>query len=611
MNLKHNSLNIFFKNEKYNKLSNSLNILWNGYSNSNNKLSLISYIEKNDNIFKNLYLEYLYELKKNILNEKHPISNLLINKRFHLWWMSKIEEKSFYKQSQIYECIKVIALKKIIEKNNFKEINLFNADNEVKIFIRELAKEKDIIFNSINDTSKFNPYNIKVVRVLRSLFNFLRFIYDRRLLIFRKKTKIKLNYKIVLFDFFNYYDLNSLKKNKIYKSIYWRSLTKNLFQNKIPILWVHTFYKNNDIKNINIASKLLSEANNHYQNNILLDSFINLSVITRTLIIYIKSAILFLITRNKKKLFYVKSLNLNLWHLLKNDFHDAFYGPDLIINTFYFYLYEKCMSKINKNSNGFFICENQSIEKCLVFNWNNKTKKNIYGIQNSTVRYWDLRYSEFKDKSFLDKKFHGVLYSKLLLNGQLSENVINTNEYYKKYIGKIEAFRYENIKNINFNKNKLLNKIHYKILIIGDSSDLINTNLLNYFNNYLYSNNKIKFYFKPHPLSNIHLKSKYSDFFIEKENITDCLEKYNYFVTSNATSASLELYLLNANLFVMLDNHILNLSPIRNLEGSIFFSDKDNFFDLMNKKKNIHSNLLFNSLYYSSKYQLFMKYIND
>ena len=61
----------------------------------------------------------------------------------------------------------------------------------------------------------------------------------------------------------------------------------------------------------------------------------------------------------------------------------------------------------------------------------------------------------------------------------------------------------------------------------------------------------------------------------------------------------------------MLDNHILNLSPIRNLEGSIFFSDKDNFFDLMNKKKNIHSNLLFNSLYYSSKYQLFMKYIND
>ena len=115
--------------------------------------------------------------------------------------MSKIEEKSFYKQSQIYECIKVIALKKIIEKNNFKEINLFNADNEVKIFIRELAKEKDIIFNSINDTSKFNPYNIKVVRVLRSLFNFLKFIYDRRLLIFRKKTKIKLNYKIVLFDF--------------------------------------------------------------------------------------------------------------------------------------------------------------------------------------------------------------------------------------------------------------------------------------------------------------------------------------------------------------------------------------------------------------------------
>ena len=50
------------------------------------------------------------------------------------------KEKAFTNNLK-YMNIKVIALKEIIE-NNFKEINLFNADNEVKIFIRELIRKK-------------------------------------------------------------------------------------------------------------------------------------------------------------------------------------------------------------------------------------------------------------------------------------------------------------------------------------------------------------------------------------------------------------------------------------------------------------------------------------
>ena len=37
---------------------------------SNDKISIISYIEKNDELFKNIYAKYIYELKNNIINEK-------------------------------------------------------------------------------------------------------------------------------------------------------------------------------------------------------------------------------------------------------------------------------------------------------------------------------------------------------------------------------------------------------------------------------------------------------------------------------------------------------------------------------------------------------------
>ena len=48
---------------------------------------------------------------------------------------------------------KIIALNKIIDENNLKYINLFNADYETKIFIKRNIKKKRITFNSINDKS--------------------------------------------------------------------------------------------------------------------------------------------------------------------------------------------------------------------------------------------------------------------------------------------------------------------------------------------------------------------------------------------------------------------------------------------------------------------------
>lgn len=148
-------------------------------------------------------------------------------------------------------------------------------------------------------------------------------------------------------------------------------------------------------------------------------------------------------------------------------------------------------------------------------------------------------------------------------------------------------------------------------MVIGDASDYINANLLNYFLNLL--SNKINFLisFKPHPLSKIYNKKKYKKFLIENENITKSINKYDLFVTSNTTSASLDLFLLNVNLFVMLDNNIPNFSPVRNFNGVKFFNESDNFIDMLNETKFNHSNHKLNSLYNTSNYNLFTKYIYD
>ena len=46
----------------------------------------------------------------------------------------------------------------------------------------------------------------------------------------------------------------------------------------------------------------------------------------------------------------------------KNDLHDSFFGPDLIVILFIIYYMKNFLLNINIDTNGFYICENQSIE---------------------------------------------------------------------------------------------------------------------------------------------------------------------------------------------------------------------------------------------------------
>ncbi len=152
---------------------------------------------------------------------------------------------------------------------------------------------------------------------------------------------------------------------------------------------------------------------------------------------------------------------------------------------------------------------------------------------------------------------------------------------------------------------------NYKVLIIGDGSDNININLLKYFSKYLFVDKKIQFFYKPHPLSKLHTKSDYSNILIENKTIPNLIKQYDFFVASNATSASLDLYFLNTNLFIMLDNKIPNLSPLRKFDNVIFFNDNDNFKKLLLSSKFKDSQPISNSLYFSSNYKYFNKYINE
>ena len=57
-------------------------------------------------------------------------------------------------QPKIFECLKILALKKIIDENNIKKINLFYANSDIVNSIKDICSNKEIYLKSFKQKNK-------------------------------------------------------------------------------------------------------------------------------------------------------------------------------------------------------------------------------------------------------------------------------------------------------------------------------------------------------------------------------------------------------------------------------------------------------------------------
>lgn len=88
------------------------------------EIDLFEYIDKNSKFLKEQYLNIIFDLSNLTLNNQ-PLKNQLYFQDYSLWEMSLIQEKNIYKNRCIFKTIKYLALKKIIEENKNKNIEIF------------------------------------------------------------------------------------------------------------------------------------------------------------------------------------------------------------------------------------------------------------------------------------------------------------------------------------------------------------------------------------------------------------------------------------------------------------------------------------------------------
>ena len=113
--------------------------------------SIITYIESKDDFFKKEYNNFISKIKNYKFNNKTIYKTFKIKDNFSLWEMSLFEEKNIWKNPELVEIIKILALEKIIKEKKIKKIILFSINKELKNNILSLIKNIDIeLFLKIN-----------------------------------------------------------------------------------------------------------------------------------------------------------------------------------------------------------------------------------------------------------------------------------------------------------------------------------------------------------------------------------------------------------------------------------------------------------------------------
>ena len=543
-------------------------------------VNLKEYIEDNADILKKDITSYLNFIKLN--------SNLYLkfNKNFKSDEYSSIFEGNYYK-TKIDDLVLILAINKFIKKYKPRNIYIKSKNQNIYKSLKLNNKINYKLSRKFNFSFKFNNILYSTLVGFYCLFKII-FTFNSN----RKKINL-FNNDILISPLSNYSIIK--KKNKfLFKSNLWGKLEEEFLKLNRNITYIHVsnvLEKKN--KFLKYSNSIFSKKNNHifFENN--LSSIEKLILIKIYLINFFYS---FTKQNFIKSKFYNKNLDINFWNILKKNFFEGYIGFDFFSNYVNFCNFSRIFKNNNHIKNIYYLYEFQNWERVILDIIKNNKQIKLYGIIHSSIRFWDLRFSFLSNSCYPNKFFINSNYNLVQLkkNGFLEEN-----------LHLVESLRFNEFNNMIIKRR--LNTDN--LIVFLDYSDDLSLELINFLLEYdVAFKGLTKFIFKKHINTKINLHQyKFKNYSVTNLNIENIFKKYSKCITSNMTTAQIDILENNLDLIVLYEKNKLNLSP---LYKKYDIKYARNIYDLKNfmNSKYIPSNL--NYFIKSRNYKLWKKAIN-
>jgi surface carbohydrate biosynthesis protein (TIGR04326 family) len=570
---------------------NTLIYQWNGYIENNAIHSIPLYVELNSECLRQKYLAFIHDLGESKINNKSLIEHFALEGDFSYWWMTLFVEKSVYK-SPITDVIRILALEEIINKNKPNKIQLVSEDKILNKTLSEFCNNLEIRYEWKKiSNKKLLSFNVSSFRtlipsVVFTFISLIRYVFFRWPLKEEEIVWPKSGNSAFFCSQFSNINPSSFSSGK-FTSDLWGGLPNLLNSKNIHLNWLHFLVSPRSGPRAKEAVSFLKLFNKNSKGSEV-HSFLEANISKRLVLRVVKRWIeLYLISRKLRGVenhFYPRSSKLSLWPLFKKDWQTSIYGQVAINNLLWFELFDTFMSKVQTQSVGFYLCENQAWERSFIHLWRKYGHGQLIAVPHSTVRFWDLRH--FSDvRTLLQAGAYQMPKADLIaLNGNAAIDEYISAGFPEELIVETEALRFEYLYKINV-KNLIQEEKGraIKILILGDymeSATIEMLKLLEKATQYI-SVNTI-FTIKSHP--NFVVKKEdfpLLPFEVTMEPLEEILHQYDISFSSNMTSAAVDAFFYGLPSIIILDSKGLNFSPLRGQSKVNFVSAPEKLAELI------------------------------
>lgn len=555
---------------------------WLGYEENDQQKSLLKLIENEADYFREKYLEFVHQLGETSLkNEK--VSQFFKTDKGNLWWMSLLIEKSSFKSPGILDCLRMLALEKVILENKPKMVVYVGTSRLVAEAIGEFCDALGISFqqNMIHRKSSLSLRYIydSLSMPIRAMIYLIRHVVTRFPLTRAKRPKWNVgNESIFLFSNLFNIDMKKADTGEFY-SRQWEELPNLLRAQGFNINFVHHFLYSPDIKNAEHANKLIEKFNTNTKltdAHVMLDNYLSVGLVIKVLIHWMKFYFKMPSSRLVAPTFKLNNSHITFWKFLKNDWYNSFIGPVSIMNLLWIELYEEALLNLPQQKIGFYLCENQDWEWGFSRAWRNHNNGKLVGVVHSTVRFWDLRY--FFDKKTLVAKGPDSLPLPdiFAVNGEKAKEFFLQGNYPAEILTEVEASRFQYLLQL---KKKQKNDNKKSLLILGNFTFDQTIKMIFIVDKAVTEAGlDINVTFKPHPVCHIPLKDFTKlDIKTDTRPLVEMVSDYDYAFSGNTTSAGLDAYLAGVKTIIFMDDKDVNFSPLKGIDGVSFVCNSNEF----------------------------------
>lgn len=568
-----------------------LTFTWNGYSENGKQKSILAFVEDSAENFRTQYLDFIAFLGNAQKNDDRLSNYFLVNDGPSLWWMSLLAEKSTYKSPRIIDCIRLMALEKILLIHKPEKVVFCIDDRPLADSVRLLCERLTIEFSwrKRNRWGKLKNFSSDRFLYFYNKFTaaaYLIFYFLSRWPLKDSKVDSRFNDKGSVFFASYLYNLDLPSAGEgVYQSRQWGSLPEFINKNGYKTLHLEHFIKSPAIRSPRSARRIISRLNRSLSDQLHMpfDGPLSLKILWDVVVDYFK------LTKKEREiedvsdLFNVPNSELNLWPILKSDWFCSFVGKTAVSNLILIELFSRHMQRASFQKVGFYLCENIAWERAFIKAWRNNQHGKLVAVPHSTIRFWDLRYFASPDLNRHPAEVELPFPDIYAVNGKMARNALVQNGYPTHLIENVEALRYQFledyledpvIKSREVNNSKVSAK---KILILGDftrrQTSLMLRSLETLVSQYDF---QASYTLKPHPVCDIDVK----DYPLLKGNQTteplqNIVDDFDLVFGSNVTTASLDCFLMQSKVIVFLDDYELNSSPLRGIKTVQFVSGPD------------------------------------